>query len=384
MSSRERSYSSPSSGVRSLTNDEDRPPHLVPRTWLGVVDPATIAVTDPARRLLSSPFAPVSPGRSNTAALGKSLWHHPHVSESRGDYTRRIGEGFLREVAPRGNVLDRVLLFDFVTGRPDVLPRHREGLRLHVLPHLEPNAVPCWVWVGGIASRRGDASFNRGLASAHARNIEHAILAAVPSLTRLIRRHSLRTTWHGERYSTHHTENSEFYRSVLVVIGRYPPTSQPRRRPPEPLPSGFNRFRIRMVGPGFEGGEVWTGGSYGFELDYDVSVSGSPSSAPAIYRLRGYAGVGLGAPFGASLPDRDGPWNSFTSPVITTPRGFGGAGSMSGGGFSLGHGESSINLTLRPRAAGWSAIIINDLRVRGWSAGAGYSSIHGPFQLESE
>lgn len=124
-----------------------------------------------------------------------------------GNYTTRITPQFLQEVAPDGSEgRFRLLLYDFDTGRDQLGSRHIEALNRYVVPRLAPDAPPCRVWIGGVASRRGDSRFNQGLAWARAGRVEHFLLSQSTSLGNLTSRHSLRTTWHGERYSLLHSE----------------------------------------------------------------------------------------------------------------------------------------------------------------------------------
>lgn len=99
--------------------------------------------------------------------------------------------------------------------------------------------------------------------------------------------------------------------------------------------------------------------------------------------MRGYNGLGGGPlPFGLQLPDRDGPWNTFTSPSVTTTRGFGGRAMMSGGGVQvLRDLGSTMNLTLRPDAAGGDEARIPDFRSSSMGVGFGWSWVVGNFEL---
>ena len=217
---------------------------------------------------------------------------------SRGQFTRQVTERFLESVAPPPiNAIDRVLLYDFPTGRSDLLPQHREGLDRHVLPHLGRDAPPTSIWIGGLASRRGTEAINAPLARRRAVAVARYLDHRQPDLTLPLNRHGVMATSFGDRFSHYHTENSELYRSVLVVISRLaPPPAAPSTRPtPRAPPAVFTHFRIRSHGLGFEGGEVVSLGSYGFEVDYDISADGAPPSDRAVYRLRA-AGIGGGRP----------------------------------------------------------------------------------------
>lgn len=218
---------------------------------------------------------------------------------SLGQYTLRVDQRFLQAVAPQPPACHRVLLYDFETGRYDLLPRHREALTQYVLPYLEPNAPPVSVWIGGLASRRGEEGFNRGLSFARAMTVEQFILQRAPHVATFGGRHTLTTHYYGERYSTNLTENSEFHRSVLVVMCPFPRPQRPAQ--PEPAPTrahSYNRFRILLAG-GFDGGEVIAVGSYRFVIDYEPEP-GAPPSDPVMYKLR-CGGLGAGAPFSVSV-----------------------------------------------------------------------------------
>lgn len=149
----------------------------------------------------------------------------------------------MQSVTPRRVIgLERIPLYDFITGRPDLLDRHREGLERYVLPWLGERSQPMSVWIGGLASRRGDESFNRRLARARASMVAGFVFSRTPAAGL---RHAVTAESFGETLSRDHTENSEFYRSVLVLVNRPPPLRAP---PPRPAPSlsraRYNRFRI--------------------------------------------------------------------------------------------------------------------------------------------
>ena len=298
---------------------------------------------------------------------------------SHGQYTRRITQDFLREVAPRDTeVIERVLLYDFVTGRPDVLERHRDGIRQFVLPHLRDSAPRCRVWIGGIASRRGDARMNQGLAWARALRVEQHLRGAAPSLGRLAGRHGLTTTWHGERYSTHHTENSEFFRAVLIVISRAPQYVAPPP-PPSRQTHAFDRFRIRFDW-GYDGGEILAGGSSTFVIDYNHAYPNAPASDPAWYRFIG-GGVGGGLPVGGGVGDPAAPWNAFRTTRVTTTHAFSGGASLAGRS-AFGWGRT----TLRIWPSGPEGeILVDPLEApNSTTLALGASILYGPFFIDAE
>lgn len=295
----------------------------------------------------------------------------------------RLRERFLESVTPPPvNAIDRVLLYDFETGHSDLRSEHIQGLQNHVVPYLRPDAPPRSVWIGGLASRRGDAGSNRSLARERALKVAAHLLTARRSLLDFGSRHCLVTEWFGERLSIHHTENSEYYRSVLLVISRAPrPQPTPRPAAPE-RPQAFNRFRIRSHGLNFDGGEGVALGSYGFEVDYDPACTGAPDSAPMVYRLRGYVGYGFGAPFGASVADPDGPWNPFQGPFVTT-RGLAGRAAIGGLSTQLGPFtfDSETTLTLLPDASGNTEIDISPYESSSLGVAAALGLVVGPFEL---
>lgn len=70
---------------------------------------------------------------------------------SSGRFMRRVTDAFIESVAPPPmNVLDRVLLYAFDTGRSQILPAHRDALRQFVLPWLETDGPALSVWIGGL------------------------------------------------------------------------------------------------------------------------------------------------------------------------------------------------------------------------------------------
>lgn len=309
---------------------------------------------------------------------------------SLGQYTLRVDQRFLQAVAPQPPACHRVLLYDFETGRYDLLPRHREALTQYVLPYLEPNAPPVSVWIGGLASRRGEEGFNRGLSFARAMTVEQFILQRAPHVATFGGRHTLTTHYYGERYSTNLTENSEFHRSVLVVMCPFPRPQRPAQ--PEPAPTrahSYNRFRILLAG-GFDGGEVIAVGSYRFVIDYEPEP-GAPPSDPVMYKLR-CGGLGAGAPFSVSAGNPQTHWNSFTSPRVTTTRGFEGYARLGARGWSLGpvgrrllgplSEGSHTFLRLLPSASAPHDILIEPLQTDSISFGAVLLS--GPFEIDWE
>lgn len=274
-------------------------------------------------------------------------------------------------------VIDRLLLYDFETGHAGLLSGHREGLARHVVPWLGSGGPEVSVWIGGLASLRGAEAANDRLARARASAVYEHLVGARPGL-RDPQRHALVVQSFGERYSAH-TENSAFYRSVLVVVSR-----SPMPRSVESSPSlrahPFHRFRIRQKGLSFDGGSYYVAGSFGFEIDYDTSAPGCPASEPMIYRLRGYAGVGQGAPVGANYADPDGPWNTFASPMVTTTRGFAGWASIGGWAIQLGVTiGSETKLALYP-SAGETSVQLDPFVSRSYGFAASFGVIGGPFE----
>lgn len=303
----------------------------------------------------------------------------------RGNYVRgnRLTPAFLESVSPPPiHAVERVLLYDFDTGRPDLLPMHVEGLHQFILPFLQPSSPPCSVWIGGLASRRGDESINIPLARHRAVNVATYLLASRPHLLEARGRHSVVSQSFGERLSRH-TENSEYYRSALVVVSRLAPYRPPRRPPPPSVAMAFHHFRIRSHGVSVDGGEVWGLGSYGFEVDYDIGMSGCPPSSPAIYRLRAYGGVAGGLPAGVGLADRDGPWNRFTMPIVTTTRGLEGRASIAGHNVQVLRWtiSSETALTLKPDAANGAEVSIDPFVSSGAGFAAAFGVLVGDFEL---
>lgn len=299
---------------------------------------------------------------------------------SHGRYTRRITSDFLRDVAPRDmDVVERVLLYDYVTGRPELLAGHREGLRQFVLPHLQETAPRCRVWIGGIASRRGDADLNRGLGWARAVRVEQYLRSAASGLGSLTGRHGLTTTWHGERYSSHHTENSEFYRAVLIVISRAPRYVPPPRVDPETRAHAFDRFRIRFDW-GFDGGGVLAGGASTFVIDYDPAYPNAPASDPAWYRFVG-GGIGGGLPVGGSAGDPSAPWNSFRAEHVTTTHAFSGLASLAS---RTAFGEGRTTLRIWPSGPEGEILIDPFETPNAITIALGASILYGGFTLDSD
>lgn len=294
-----------------------------------------------------------------------------------GQYTERINERFLGEVAPPEG--QRVLLYDFDTGRPELLPRHREGLDRHVIPRLAANAAPTAVWIGGLASRRGDEELNEALGFARAMAVEQYILRAAPELAAFVRRHSLTTQYFGERYSAHHTENSEYYRSVLVVMRTLPRYEPPPRREPRARIFATNRFKIQLSW-GFDGGEILAFSSSTFVIDYDDHVDGAPASDPIAYKLRAGGFGGGPTPVGGSTGDPT-LWNRFTAPAVLTTRGFEGWARLSGWNASLHQGLGRTHLRLIPDAC--DDILIENVQSAS-SFGVGGAIVQGPFTIDEE
>lgn len=298
-----------------------------------------------------------------------------------GAYTTLLTERFLASVTPPPlHTLVGILLYDFVTGSSELLPAHKEGLNRHVIPFLDPDGPPTSVWIGGLASRRGSEAINIPLARRRALAAEGHLIHFRPELVMPLSRHGLVATSFGERMSTTHTENSEFYRSALVILSRFaPPPSPPPVRTPPPLQTIFNHFRVRAYGLQIDGGELVAFGSYGFEIDYDISFPNSPPSNPVVYRLRGMGGGG-GLPFGGQWADLNSPWNAFTSPFVTDTSGFAGNGRLTTMGGQLGsRGASTTVLTLMPSATSES-LRIEGFQSSGRGLGLGGASITGRFE----
>jgi len=297
-----------------------------------------------------------------------------------GAYTTRLSERYLREVSPQSrDVVQRVLLYDYDTGRPELLPQHVQGIDRYVLPFLRESSPPCSVWIGGIASRRGDRLMNEGLAWARARRVEQYIVPRASGLGGLTGRHGLMTTWHGERYSAHGSENSAYYRAVLVVIQRAP-TYVPPPRPESPQRAQMsNRFRIRYDW-GYDGGEILVAGASTFVIDYDQVDPRSPAPDPHFYRLVGL-GAGGGLPVGGGIGGPNVGWNRFTSERVTTPRRFSGAARLASRvAGNLGH----TVLVIGPAATS-EDIRIDPFEVPGGvNIALGASWIFGPFFVDWE
>ncbi len=301
-----------------------------------------------------------------------------------GNYTRRLTERFLQSVTPRRVIaMERILLYDFVTAHSDLLWRHREGLDRFVLPLLGPSAPPVGVWIGGLASRRGGESFNRRLARARATMVARYIFSRTPEAGL---RHGVSANSFGEEMSRHHTENSELYRSVLVLVNRAqhvppPPAAQPRH----PRAGLFTKFRIRLRRI-VEGGEGVAGVGAHFVIDYDPVESGAPPSDPVHYLLAG-AGFGAGLlPLGGFHEDPGRMvWNPFTAPMVTNTRGFAGWAQLVSGGLNAGPFEAisgGMALFLSPSAGSYS-LGIAPFQTSGAGIATGVSAIAGRLFLTS-
>jgi hypothetical protein len=232
-------------------------------------------------------------------------------------------------------VQTRLLLYDFVTGEHDIRQEHQRGIERYILPQVRLGNVG--VWVGGLASRAGRESFNLYLAHARGRVVANRIeyLAG--------RRIGLYATSFGEGQSNYGTENSEHYRSVLVVVTRMPRPPAPRRvTRSQPLPF-FHKFKITLTA-GIEGGEIISVGRYHFIIDYDDHDLNSPPSHPARYAFTG-GGFGGGAPVAASGGIE---WNRFALQGNATPGDFGGWARMGSAGISAGPGVGIGTLRLMP------------------------------------
>ncbi len=296
---------------------------------------------------------------------------------SEGQYTQRITSQFLQEVAPRAIDGERVLLYDFVTGEHNLLARHREGLDRCVIPWLQRPAPAVSVWIGGLASRRGNRQHNRGLAFVRAREVERYILSRVPEVEALTNPHSIITHHYGDRYSIHGDENNAYYRSVLIVLSfTSVPPRMPSRPPVDPRFQITHRFRIAMI-LGIDGGEVLALGFYRFIIDYDPTYDGPPSD-PVLYFLAG-GGIGGGLPLSTSSGPYD--WNSFSTQQLTTTRGFSGRGHW--GSASVSIGDTLLGgsfLRLYPSSHENSVLI--DPFNSSFGVGAGATIVHGPFWFD--
>ncbi|MEQ8452748.1 MAG: hypothetical protein RLO52_03490 [Sandaracinaceae bacterium] len=298
-----------------------------------------------------------------------------------GRYTSRIDQRFLSEVAPNAPGGQRVLLYDFVTARTDLLEGHREGIDRAILPWLSPSSRPTAVWIGGLASRRGGDGLNRGLAFGRAGAVEQYLTSRVRGIGSVSSPHSISTHYFGERFSTHHTENSPYYRSVLVVLSPLQDYRPPPRPEPPPRVRATNRFRI-LLSWGFDGGEGIAIGSYTFIIDYDLSPDAPPSD-PVAYKLRGF-GIGGGAPASASSGNPQTDWNRFTSNHLCSTRGFEGTARLGSAGVAapgLGGITFMSYLRLNPAASPHN-IVIDPLRT-GTGAQLGAGVLEGPFRIDS-
>ncbi|MCA9604855.1 MAG: OmpA family protein [Myxococcales bacterium] len=302
---------------------------------------------------------------------------------SRGQYTRRITERFLSSVTPPAILgIERILLYDFDTGRSELLEEHREGLVRHVVPYLRRDAPSASVWIGGLASRRGSEAINIPLARRRAVAVERFLITKVPDLVMPPSRHGIVATSFGERLSTTHTENSEFYRSALVIVSRVARREPPPPEPPRPpLREQFHRFRIRFKGVQVDGGEILAFAAYSFEIDFDTSAPGSPPSRPVQYRLAA-AGLGIGAPVGVQGADPDGPWNPFTCEHLADPGAFDGGAEIASGSHQWGPISfgGATQLTLMPEATPGSWIVIVPFQSSGSGFALSASVVVGQFR----
>lgn len=284
-----------------------------------------------------------------------------------GQYSTRILPTFLSGTsAPRRNVVLRLLLFDFATGHSDIRQRHQEAIETILLPALRARGL-C-VWIGGLASRRGDEAFNQNLAAARARRVADRVRFLAE------RRVGMEVTSFGEGHSVHGSINSEYYRSVLIVVTRQPPPPRRERRTPPPRAALSTRFKITLS-RSFQGGEGLEFGSYHFLIDYDERFAGAPPSDPVGYRLSA-AGIGAGLPVsvGGGTPI----WNRFTTAGVVSTRDFEGWGSFGSGGAAA--GESGVGVSvLRLWPDRLPSFRIDSFAAR--SLGAGISMIGGWFTI---
>lgn len=234
-------------------------------------------------------------------------------------YDRRVSAAFLHAARPpTQNVVERLLLYGFPTGDATVAGVHVTALQRYILPQLTANSPPASVWVGGMASRRGDAGLNARLARQRAYNVSSHLAGRGGSA---FQAHSVATHDFGERLSGH-TLNSEYYRSVLVVVSRRPVPAR-IHTPPAWEVDLSTRFKIRML-YGNQVGRVMEVAEIAFEIDYDDP---NAPSRPAFYRL-----LGVAVNVSASLPVDStdfGDWESFRTPAIASTTQFGGTASFS-------------------------------------------------------
>jgi hypothetical protein len=92
--------------------------------------------------------------------------------------------------------------------------------------------------------------------------------------------------------------------------------------------------------------------------------------------------AGGGAPVSVSSGDREGAWNPFISPVVTTTRGFEGQARMGGWAAALFWGLSHAFLRLMPDST--SDSILLDPFQSSHSAGLGASILQGPFRIDAD
>jgi hypothetical protein len=240
-------------------------------------------------------------------------------------------------------------------------------LRQYIIPQIRQGGVS--VWVGGLASRAGDEAFNSNLASARAQNVARRIDFLAGQNYRSV------VTSFGEGESRHGTENSAYYRSVLVVVARVPRWEPPPRPPREPVLSFFHKFKICLTW-GFEGGEILAVGRYRFLIDYDESDPHAPPPNETRYVFTG-GGFGGGAPAASS---GGMVWNRFTLQANATPRDFEGRARMGGASLSFVRGIGYGTLRLIPERL--PEVYLPDFQT-GQSVSIGASIITGPFAIEA-
>lgn len=294
---------------------------------------------------------------------------------AQGQFTLRVLPEFLRDAAiPTSDVLHRLLLFDFETGKTDLLPVHRTALDRYVVPYINSDSYGVQVFVGGLASR--------AMGRAPAENNQYLAFGRAQRVTRYLEfrsevrrgRHALIARAYGAKRSVGGLENSEYHRAVLIVVARMPPIPRPpeARRSPGPLPL-FNRFKINLT-YSIEGGEAVGVGRFFFELDYDRNFPNSPEPSPTRYELRAVGGT-IGAPVGSNLGGNA--WNSFQSERMCTTADFEGRAGISSVGAWVGYGVGRMALHLYP--ARGSEILIDPFQTE-YSAAIGASILWGPFQ----
>lgn len=296
---------------------------------------------------------------------------------SEGAYTTRVTERFLTDPSiPTRDVITRLLLYDFVTGNDTVLREHKRAIDRYVI-RVAQGLPRMHVWIGGLASRAGGEGMNRGLSIMRARSVYRYIGERAPSL--LARGGGATVRSFGEGRSTHGTDNSMYYRAVLIILSRAPAQDlrlPPRDRAPLEHADISTRFRIKLD-HGVEVGEIMSIARFQFLIDYDVNQPASPPSDPARYTFRSM-GVSVSAtPVGFS--QGGGIWNEMPpTRRFMTPRDFGGGLELSAASVI---GDRSVtSVTLMP--TGDVPLFIPNFRT-GPSFSPGAGTYRGPFTLDS-